>query len=255
MFRALRITLLSFILVNVALGSWLTRARSTSWEQPLRVVVFPINGDGSSATRDYIRRLARERFLPIETFMRDEAQRYGVAQDDPVDVFVAGEVGSMPPSAPHGGNLLQVATWSLRLRFWAWRNADYDGPDPDVRMFVLFHDPEQRDRLPHSLGLQKGLIGVVYAFAADSQNAQNNVVIAHELLHTLGATDKYDAASNQPLHPDGFAEPDRDPLYPQPYAEIMAGRAPIAPGQARIPDGLGETVIGTLTATEIRWLD
>ncbi len=255
MFRALRILILSFILLNVALGSWLTRARTTSWEQPLRVVVFPINGDGLDSTGAYIRTLDRERFLPIEDFMRDEAQRYGVPQHDPVDVFVAEEVTALPPQAPHGGNVVQVMLWSLQLRWWAWRHADYDGPDPDVRMFVLFHDPAQVDRLPHSLGLQKGLVGVVYAFADTDQDAENNVVIAHELLHTLGATDKYDPATNQPLHPDGFAEPERTPPYPQAYAEIMAGRIPLDPDRAAMPRGLDETLVGVATAQEIRWLE
>jgi len=255
MFRALRILILSFVLLNVALGSWLTRARTTSWEQPLRVVVFPINGDDLDSTDAYIQGLDRARFLPIEDFMRDEAQRYGVPQRDPVDVFVAGEVTALPPQAPRGGNLVQVVLWSLQLRWWAWRHADYDGPDPDVRMFVLFHDPAHADRLPHSLGLQKGLVGVVYAFADTDQDAENNVVIAHELLHTLGATDKYDPATNQPLHPDGFAEPERTPPYPQDYAEIMAGRIPLDPDRAAMPRGLDETLVGAATAQEIRWLE
>ncbi len=35
----------------------------------------------------------------------------------------------------------------------------------------------------------------------------NQVVVAHELLHTLGATDKYARASGQPLEPDGLGDP------------------------------------------------
>ena len=50
------------------------------------------------------------------------------------------------------------------------------------------------------------------------------MVIAHEILHTLGASDKYDLATLAPLYPGGYAEPERDPLYPQSFAEIMAGR-------------------------------
>ena len=56
----------------------------------------------------------------------------------------------------------------------------------------------------------------------------DDMVIAHELLHTLGATDKYDLRTNQPAHPDGFAEPDREPLYPQSFAELMGGRIPVS---------------------------
>jgi len=255
MFRALRIALLLFVLINVALGALLTRARTTSWEQPLRVVVFPINGDGLDSTAAYIRGLDRERFRPIEDFLAAQGARHGLVQADPLDLSVADEIEAFPPRAPIGGNAIEIALWSMRLRWWAWRHADYDGPDPDVRMFVLFHDPAHVDRLPHSLGLQKGLIGVVYAFAALEQDAQNNVVIAHELLHTLGATDKYDPATNQPLHPGGLAEPEREPLYPQELAEIMAGRIPLDAQHARMPLGLEESAVGAATAAELRWLD
>src|SRR5262249_43264658 len=109
-------------------------------------------------------------------------------------------------------------------------------------------------RLAHSIGLQKGLLGVVNAFASAAMDAENNVVITHELLHTFGATDKYDPASNRPLFPEGYAQPTARPLYPQRKAEIMAGRIPINPEQAEAPRGLDEVVIGGRTAQEINWL-
>jgi len=102
MFRALRIVILTFVLINVALGAWLTRARTTAWEEPLRVVIFPINGDGLDSTSAYIRQLTREHFRPVEDFMRDEAQRYALTQNDPLDVFVADEVEALPPRVPPG---------------------------------------------------------------------------------------------------------------------------------------------------------
>ena len=71
-------------------------------------------------------------------------------------------------------------------------------------------------------------MGVVHLFATRSQDDQNAIVTAHELLHTFGATDKY-AGSGAPLFPVGYAEPERVPRYPQRYAEIMAGRVPLAP--------------------------
>lgn len=254
MFRSLRILFLLLVLLCVALGNWLARARSTSWEHSLRMVVFPIDADGSPATARYIASLRRDAFAPIDAFMASEAQRYGLALRDPMDVDVAPPVAALPPAVPHGGNALQIALWSLRLRYWAWANADYAGPTPQVRMFVLYHDPERVNRLSHSLGLQKGLIGVVNAFAADAQAGPNNVIIAHEMLHTLGATDKYDPRTNQPLHPMGFAEPELAPVFPQRFAEVMGGRVPVSPAEARIPDSLDEVLIGAATALEIRWL-
>ncbi len=256
MFRLIRTTLLVLILINVAVGTWLTRVRSTSWEHPLRVMMFPINADGSSGTAAYIAGLRKDAFQPIAEFMRGEAQRYGVSTYAPVDVYLGAEIAGRPPDPPFGGNALQAALWSLQMRYWAWRHADFDGPVPDVRIFVLYHDPEQVSRVAHSLGLQKGLIGVVNAFASEEQAAQNNVIIAHELLHTVGATDKYDtrSGSNMPAWPDGFAEPDKDPVLPQDYAEVMGGRIPVSQDEASIPESLDQVLVGGATAREINWV-
>ncbi len=93
----------------------------------------------------------------------------------------------------------------------------------------------------------------MHLFAARSQVAQNDIVIAHELLHTFGATDKYDLASDAPRYPEGFAEPAREPRFPQRYAEIMAGRVPLGPQRQVMPDELSQTRIGPATAREIGW--
>jgi hypothetical protein len=253
-FRALRILILLFILVVVGAGTWLTRVRTTAWDQPLRVAIFPINADTSSATDRYIRSLTVGTFEPIAAFMRQEAARYGLALSTPVEVFLAPEIGRVPPPPPFGGNPLRVVLWSLQMRYWAWVNAAFDGPKPHVRVFVLYHDPDRVTRLSHSLGLQKGLIGVVNAFASDAQAAQNDVVIAHEMLHTLGATDKYDPRTNQPAFPDGYADPQRQPRLPQELAEIMAGRTPVTEDRAEMPDSLDTVLIGVKTAREINWI-
>ena len=81
--------------------------------------------------------------------------------------------------------------------------------------------------------MQKGLIGVVHAFAQRQMAGTNNIVITHELLHTLGATDKYEPGSGAPLFPIGFADPSQKPLYPQEAAEIMAGRRALSPRRLR----------------------
>jgi hypothetical protein len=81
----------------------------------------------------------------------------------------------------------------------------------------------------------------------------NDVVIAHELLHTLGATDKYNAGDDSPRFPDGYGDPLQVPRFPQRYAELMAGRRMIAPDQWVQADDLDEVVIGPESALEIRW--
>lgn len=141
------------------------------------------------------------------------------------------------------------------MRFWAWSIKREHGPPSDIQLFVLYHDPEDSPTLDHSLGLQKGLLGVVHAFASRRQQGGNHTVIAHELLHTVGATDKYDLSNQQPVYPVGYAEPDKDPIYPQEFAEIMAGRIPKSEATAEQPRNLSYVVIGEQTALEIRWIE
>jgi len=243
-----------FLLIVVGAGTWLAKLRATAWDRPLRVAIFPINADASPITERYLHDLRLEAFTPIAQFMRREGAGYGLALPDPVELLLAPEIGKVPPPPPFGGNAVQVALWSLQMRYWAWVNASVDGPKPHIQVLVLYYDPHRSTRLSHSLGLQKGMIGVVNAFASQEQAAQNNVVIAHELMHTLGATDKYDPRTNLPIFPDGYADPRRRPRLPQKYAEIMAGRLPLAEDRAEMPRGLEDVRVGAKTAREINWL-
>jgi len=253
MFRALRIVILFFILVGVALGAWRAKTRSVEWKHTLPVVIYPINGDGSPVAASYLRALSAADFKPIETFMREQAVRYGRSANASIEIRLGEKIATQPPAPPRHGSTPEVMAWSLKMRWWAYRNAPPAGPGTQVKMFVLYFDPAQSARLDHSTGLQQGLIGRVNVFAARDMARQNNVVIAHEFLHTLGATDKYDAATNQPVFPDGYADPDLSPLLPQRFAEIMAGRTPLSRSEAETPPSLDDALIGGKTAQEINW--
>ena len=253
-FKQLRILFLLFVLFIVGVDTYLTRIRSTDWDLPLRLVVYPINGDGSETVSDYIAQLDLEPFKDIEAFMQDEAAQYQLQLKDPLTIKLAPVVTRLPPKPPDDSNMLKIMWWSLRLRYWAYAVDEYQGPAPNVRIFVVYFAPQDNMPLDHSLGLQKGMIGVVNAFADKQMEAQNNIVITHEFLHTVGATDKYDLQTNQPVFPDGFFEPDKQPLFPQEYAEIMAGSIPINKTRSEMPKGLYQTIIGKASAREINWL-
>jgi len=163
------------------------------------------------------------------------------------------ELSERPPERSPNAGGLATALWSLELRFWAWRVSGHVREPEDIRMFVLYHDPALTSVVPHSLGLSKGLIGVVYAFATPMLDGANDVVVAHELLHTVGATDKYNYADDAPRFPDGYGDPRQVPLYPQLTAEIMAGRRMLSATRWEQAASLDEAVIGPATALEIRW--
>lgn len=253
MFKAIRIGILLVVLLVVALSSWLTQARSTDWNNSLWVKVYPINADGSEASTGYIAGLGIEQFAAIEDFVAREAARYGRDLPRPVRMELGETITEQPPELGPSPGIPRIMLWSLKMRWWASRvTSGRDEVPPDVRIFVRYHEPENERRLENSVGMQKGMVGVVNAFAGRRHTAINNVIIAHEFLHTLGATDKYEPESGLPSFPAGYAEPERDPLLPQRYAEIMGGRIPVAEADAMIPKSLRYVVIGPETAAEIR---
>jgi hypothetical protein len=256
MWRQLRIAILLLILLFVALNTYFDRVYSTDWDIPLRVALYPINADGSEEAERFIRELQASHFGSIESFFESEARRYELSLAKPVRILLGEQLRELPPIVAPEASTLSVISWSLRMRYWAWQNgADPGGIPPDVKLFVLFHDPKRQSRLPHSIGMQKGLFGIVNAFADRRMMGSNDTVIAHELLHTLGAIDKYDVRTTLPMYPVGYAEPDREPTYPQRFAELMGGRIPITGERAEIPESLRQVLIGPLTAAEIGWTD
>jgi hypothetical protein len=254
MAKTVRIVILLLILATVAQSAWLARSRATSWENTLYVGLYPIAADDSAATRRHVAALNRDSFQAVETFFAEEAKRHGLAAWRPVSVEVAPPLAERPPQPPRDANPAQAMLWSLHMRWWAWRHDRIAGPKPAVRLFLLYHDPEQASTLAHSTGLSRGMLGRVNLFAGERMAGANQVVLAHELLHTLGATDKYDPATNQPRYPDGYADPAREPLHPQDFAELMAGRIPLTPDRADIPRSLAQVLIGEATAREINWI-
>jgi len=249
MWKKLRIAVLLFILATVALGAWRAKHAATDWKDTLHVALYPINADGSAGAAKTIAALDAESFSEIDDFFAEEAARYGLKTLRPVHVTVQPALTEAPPAPPSAPSMFGAIAWSLKLRWWAWRQPDAR-PIANVRLFVNYYDPED-GRVPNSHGLQEGLIGVVNVFATRDMRRANEVVIAHELLHTLGATDKYDFSTLEPRYPEGFAEPDKEPRYPQRLCELMAGRIPKENADPEQPRALDQCLIGEQTAREV----
>ena len=126
---------------------------------------------------------------------------------------------------------------------------------PDIQMFLMLHSVGGNEEMGISVGMRKGRYGIVKAYATESARPTNMVVFTHELMHVLGATDKYTLSTGEPLFPHGFADPDQDPLFPQRQAEIMGGRIPLSAFSSVMPASLEQCKIGRLTAEEIGFLD
>jgi hypothetical protein len=81
----------------------------------------------------------------------------------------------------------------------------------DAAIFVYFYDESEVHKYAkqHSIASRRSRIGVVFSAVGPKHFARCATIVAHELCHTLGASDKYDG--DRSLYPDGFADPDRSP--------------------------------------------
>lgn len=253
-FKNLRVLVLISLFAIIANYVKDQKLVTQGWYKTLEVVIYPVNPANSRMVERYIATLTNDHFSEIENFITRESQNYDIVSSKPVQIRVGKALHITPPQPPDpGNNPVKAIFWSLKLRWWIWQHApEENNPKYLVRMFVLYHEPSLTGRLKHSVGLQKGLVGLVNAYGVQSQTRQNNIIIAHELLHTVGASDKYDALG-QPALPDGLANPEQDPIYPQKKAEIMAGRRALSASRAEMPGSFKNIVIGKKTAEEIGW--
>ena len=254
-FKAFRIILLLTIFIAIAFYAKIQKLESRNWSEPLQVIIYPMIGDNSASVERYIKQLKGHEFKEIDQFFQTEAEHYSLTIQQPTSTRLGQIMQVHPPISPKpSAHPLKIAWWSLKLRFWAFRYTPDDESNLHrVRIFVYYHEVEEDKELQHSLGLDKGLLVIAHAFASAELEQRNNIVIAHELLHTVGASDKYDV-DNQPVFPDGYAEPLQSPLFPQTLAEIMAGKTPSSSNQSEMAKSLEYCIIGEKTAIEINWL-
>lgn len=253
MWKKFRIAILLLILAIVGIRSWQEQA-DLNWKNSFYVAVYPVNAENSPVVAQYINNLQVNDFEPASQYLNAEAKRYGIDLYRPVNIVLGKSALQLPPAPPTDGNALKVILWSLKLRYFAWRNAQNFRVKPQIQLYLLYYNPVTDRSLSHSTALQKGRVGRINLFGEKSYNDQNLVILSHELLHTLGASDKYDFANNMPIFPDGYANPQQQPLYPQTQAELMGGRIALTEQKAVIPKNLAQTIIGQKTAQEIGWL-
>lgn len=226
--------------------------RLASWERPVWVTVYPLVTDNNPATREYAESVQASTFAGVNRFFERGLRLYGVVLTPPFNFQIAPVSDALPPAIPDGHSVFSVALWSLKMRWWVWRMQRNDGLfAADMQLFVFYHARGAVSEMKVSVGMRKGKYGLAKAYIGTDMQEQNNVVIAHELLHVLGATDKYLGATGNPEFPDGYADPERQPLFPQPGAEIMGGRIPLSPDESIMPASLDQCRIGRKTAEEV----
>jgi len=253
-FKFIRIVILLFILASVWNHFNTQKKVVTNWLGTQDVVITPINVDQLNSTAKGIAALSASQFEEIDEYLSEQASVHGLNLKHSINIRLGKEIDKLPPALPQqGASRWEIAWWSLKLRWWAWKNKTEDSHSTQINLYILYSSPKPRGLLPHSTGLQKGLIGLIHLSALPVDQRRNNMIITHELLHIFGATDKYELSTGRPIFPDGYAEPDKKNPHPQRRAEIMAGRIPINEIKFARVERLKQTVIGRKTAEEIGW--
>jgi len=255
LFKLMRVVLLLSLLFVIVIGTWMTERRMASWDRPTLVTIYPIAADDDPATLRFVKEIDAADFEDINGFFERETRPYGFQVSPAFRFQVAPLSQELPPEVPGQFDTAGIALWSLKMRWWTWRkDLGNDLVKPDIKMFVLYRGLQSNGEGGISVGMRKGRYGIVKAYARDSLADENLIVITHEMLHVLGATDKYVLSTGEPIYPHGYAEPHREPLFPQEKAEIMGGRIPLNAYTSVMPDSLTDCRIGRLTGEEIGFL-
>lgn len=251
-FKLMRVVALLSILFVLVVGTWMTEKRLARWERPATVTIYPIVADEGEDTLRYVQSLEASDFDAVNEFMEREMRPYGITVTPAFHLQLARPGMELPPDIPDQFSPAAIAWWSLKMRFWAWmQDFKDDFVEPDIQMFVLYHGVKGRSEVEISVGMRKGRYGVVNVYANRSMQSRNLVVFTHELMHVMGASDKYTLTTGEPQYPFGFADPNQQPLFPQTRAEIMGGRIPVSSFDSKMPASLQECKIGQMTAEEI----
>ncbi len=254
MFKIIRIFALLIILMSVWTTLSLQKKVSDDWNKALDIRIIPVLADSSPKTKKFVNQLELKHFANIERYLIAQGKHYEQDLHSVLNITIDDAINNPPPVTPGGiVSKKDIIIWSLKLRWWAWRNQTDDYHTKQIRMYVLYQSPKNDNPLPHSTGLQNGLIGLIQARADARYRNLHATTIVHELLHIFGASDKYDIASGRPMFPHGYANTKNGNRYPQSRAEIMARAIPLTNDQFEVATRLGQTVVGLTTAREIGW--
>lgn len=257
-FYRARLTLLLTILAAVLLwacSDYVGRRERTAWRRPVKAaLVLALRQPVSAHTLE----LLSDRTLELERRLSEEYRRHTGRDFTPFSITVKGPVtaSAAPPRLEDEG-VADLFRHSADMWWWSRdldEQANVEWMHYDSRIYLVLK-PTKSCGIAFVEGESEagGRVGVAQADIDPEMVDFSLFVAAHELLHTLGASDKY-GNEGRAIYPFGYADPNRSPLYPQPGAEVMARNVPIGDALERPPQALDELYVGETTAREIGWI-
>jgi hypothetical protein len=258
LFYRIRVAVLLAILAGVLLYAYRdvhSRRRRAEWSRSLSVALVVVR---EGPVGDAAIRALSARVPALEDRLREEMARRRDASMPPIVFTVVGPVDAAgaPPEPPAEAGILAAARYQWDLDRWVAGVDARTGTGAsryDSRIYLVAHPPVSSTHEEiEGASEQGGRVGVVRVELDASMADFALFVAVHELFHTLGATDKY-APDGSILVPEGLPEPDRSPLYPQVFTEVMARHRAVGPGRSKPPESIDELAVGAQTAQEIGW--
>ncbi len=254
-FFKLRVALLLSVLLVVLLYAWRdhsTRRARNEWKRTLDVAFVIVTSPGVEA---HAVTELRRRVPDLSRRLAQEFTRYRASAPRPFDIAVYGPTALAAPPPEPGEGLLDAARYAYRLHRFSSDLDDRAGVPSrafDSRIYVLLSPPTDR-ALVEGTSEHGGRVGFARAELDGESVDLALFVAAHELFHTLGALDHY-GPDGRALVPDGLAEPDLEPRYPQRLVELMARDRPLSEAEETRLSTLDELGVGPATAREIGWV-
>ncbi len=248
-FRNVRVGVLLVFLGSVglwALSRQLRLDRRTNWQRPLTVsVVLVTQAEPGSALTGRWEAAAEA----LTEWFTTEWARYRPPGAQPPVRFVLEQVARVEtlPVAPEdtqGTVAFERQLNDIDTQVGVRRN--------DATVYVALSAAVERSARVEGIGEAGGRRGLIYADLNATEVTLESVALAHELLHCLGASDKYDAEGHA-AGAAGLVAPLQVPLYPQPGGEVMVGEVATGPHNGEPIRSLREVHVGPVTAREIRW--
>jgi len=252
-FRTIRIAVLLTVLIFV-IGLAYSHHRRVeerrSWQRTLHVGVWLAQAQDGVDPNTILE--LRDSVVDLELALNREFERYG-GSIQPFRFHAFGPVlAPTPPTLDDDSFQARVQfTWELRTYTKAVRLGVAQVPT-DIDIYVSLRPPSGKQRHFEGIAALNSTIGLVEVELEADMIPVVLMTVAHELFHTLGATDKYDSNGETRI-PDGLGDPDQEPLFPQAGMDVMGRDVVLGPGQPRLLRNLSELRVNRFTAAEIGW--